>query len=170
LLDYGRIARYEVDEFAESSCATTPDPDLCRRRCGPFLVRLGAACSSALDANGRAGALNADATSRKGPALLTVGSCTANPGAYLTFYDYTLPRKHSAVPIIGTMLAADGATKFVRHRTIAQGCYGQEIPLGIATPFGPLTLDMQCSRQRRFPFWRSAIAGRYGLTQLSSSA
>jgi hypothetical protein len=126
LLDYSRIARYKVDKFTESLCATALDPDPCWRRCIPFLVCLSAACSSALDANGSAGTLNANAMSRKGLALLTVASCTANLGAYLTFYNYTLLWKHSAVPITSTMLAADGATKFVRHRTIAQGCYGQQ--------------------------------------------
>jgi hypothetical protein len=97
--------RHEVGEFAESSRATAPGLDL-RRRCGPFR----AACSSALDANGRAGASHANATSRKEAALFAVASCAANLGTYL--YDYTPPRKHSAVPTTGTMLAAAGSTKF----------------------------------------------------------
>jgi hypothetical protein len=95
-------------ELAESSRATAPGLDL-RRRCGPFLVCLRATCSSALDANGRAGASRADATSRKEAALFAVASCAANLGTYL--YDYTPPRKHSAVPTTGTMLAAAGSTR-----------------------------------------------------------
>jgi hypothetical protein len=83
-----------------------------------LLVRLRAACTSALDAHGRTGASHANATSRKGAVLFTVASCVANLETYL--HDCTPPWTYSAVPTTGTVLAAAGSTKMCQawnHRT-----------------------------------------------------